>query len=110
MRLSLPHFNPFGKDPGEPSLRPTADRVADTLKTQKPLLRVGTVFQSGLDLHFEQVAVDRAGDFAAFDDFAMRVSGRSVRFCRLSGAFLTSVEVPIERRAVDTKLFRHLTC
>ena len=31
-----------------------------------------------------------------------RVSGRSVRFCTLSGAFLTSVEVPIERRAVDT--------
>ena len=31
-------------------------------------------------------------------------------FARLSGAFLTSVEVPIERRAVDTKLFRHLTC
>ena len=39
-----------------------------------------------------------------------RVSGRSVRFCTLSGAFLTSVEVPIERRAVDTKLLRHLTC
>ena len=38
------------------------------------------------------------------------VSGRSVRFCTLSGAFLTSVEVPIERRAVDTKLLRHLTC
>ena len=38
------------------------------------------------------------------------VSGRSVRFCALSGAFLTSVEVPIERRAVDTKLLRHLTC
>ena len=40
----------------------------------------------------------------------LRVSGRSVRFCTLSGAFLTSVEVPIERRAVDTKLLRHLTC
>ena len=39
-----------------------------------------------------------------------RVSGRSVRFCTLSGAFLTSVEVPIERRAVDTKLLRRLTC
>ena len=32
------------------------------LKIYKPLLRVGVVFQSGLDLHFEQVAVDRAGD------------------------------------------------
>ncbi len=40
----------------------------------------------------------------------MWVSGRSVRFCTLSGAFLMSVEVPIERRAVDTKLLRHLTC
>ena len=40
----------------------------------------------------------------------VRVSGRSVRYCTLSGAFLTSVEVPIERRAVDTKLLRHLTC
>ena len=39
-----------------------------------------------------------------------RVSGRSVLFCTLSGAFLTRVEVPIERRAVDTKLLRHLTC
>ena len=38
-----------------------------------------------------------------------RVSGRSVRFCTLRGAFLTSVEVPIERRAVDTQLLRHLT-
>ena len=42
--------------------------------------------------------------------WGLRVSGRSVRFCTLSGAFLTSVEVPIERRAVDTKLLRHLTC
>ena len=38
-----------------------------------------------------------------------RVSGRLVRFCTLSGAFLTRVEVPIERRAVDTKLLRQLT-
>ena len=49
-------------------------------------------------------------DVVPFDRADVRVSGRSVRFCTLSGAFLTSVEVPIERRAVDTKLLRHLTC
>ena len=39
-----------------------------------------------------------------------RVSGRLVRFRTLSGAFLTRVEVAIERRAVDTQLLRYLTC
>ena len=47
--------------------------------------------------------------FTGMRERYLRVSGRLVRFCTLSGAFLTSVEVPIERRAVDSKLLRHLT-
>ena len=56
----------------------------------------------------DSLAITTGRDQSNFDE--IRVSGRSVRFCTLSGAFLTSVEVPIDRRAVDTKLLCHLTC
>ena len=60
------------------------------------------------------LTIMRVGSYLVFQlqsgRYLARVSGRSVRFCTLSGAFLTSVEVPIERRAGDTQLLRHLTC